>query len=220
MVEKNHLLLFLSAENFEHATFAESLFNTEAQKLDLLWNSSTAIDFSRFLQIQDGADSKIADLIVVLVQSEQAALIKDRCKGWTGPIEFWNLESDADMQSSIQREINSLVIRLILKGGKRKALAPPPGDKSTKQAPPGTNRKSDVIRVTLDKKRRKGKVVTVASGFSLDQRALEELAAELKKHCGSGGTFKDAEIEIQGDHRSRLVAELERRGYRCKKIGF
>ena len=73
------------------------------------------------------------------------------------------------------------------------------------------------IRVGIDRKRRAGKSVTVASGFQLTASSLAELAAALKKRCGAGGTAGDGEIEIQGDHVARVVAELERLGYRVRK---
>ncbi|HEX7153826.1 MAG TPA: hypothetical protein VF618_20220 [Thermoanaerobaculia bacterium] len=73
------------------------------------------------------------------------------------------------------------------------------------------------IRVAVDKKRRAGKTVTVASGFQHTAESLTKLATTLKKRCGSGGTAKDAEIEIQGDHVATIAAELERVGYRVKR---
>ncbi|HEV7572471.1 MAG TPA: translation initiation factor [Thermoanaerobaculia bacterium] len=73
------------------------------------------------------------------------------------------------------------------------------------------------IRVVIDRKRRAGKSVTVASGFQLTAASLAELAAALKKRCGAGGTTGDGEIEIQGDHAARVAAELERLGYRVRK---
>ena len=72
------------------------------------------------------------------------------------------------------------------------------------------------IRVTLDRKRRAGKTVTVAAGFQHTPATLDRIAAALKKKCGSGGTAKDGEIEIQGDHVARVRAELEKMGYRVK----
>jgi translation initiation factor 1 len=72
------------------------------------------------------------------------------------------------------------------------------------------------IRVALDRKRRAGKSVTVAGGFELSDESLARLAATLKKKCGAGGTAKDGEIEIQGDHVARVAAELERLGYRVR----
>ena len=73
------------------------------------------------------------------------------------------------------------------------------------------------IKVMLDRKRRAGKSVTVASGFQLSAASLAELAVSLKKKCGAGGAAKDGEIEIQGDHLARVTSELERLGYRVRK---
>ena len=73
------------------------------------------------------------------------------------------------------------------------------------------------IRVVIDRKRRAGKSVTIASGFQLKADSLSDLAASLKKRCGAGGTSGDGEIEIQGDHAARVAAELERLGYRVRK---
>ena len=75
---------------------------------------------------------------------------------------------------------------------------------------------TQTIRVTLDKKRRAGKSVTVASGFDHAGDSLTRLATQLKKRCGSGGTAKDREIEIQGDHVTVVTAELKKLGYRVK----
>jgi len=73
------------------------------------------------------------------------------------------------------------------------------------------------IRVVIDRKRRAGKSVTVASGFQMTAGSLSELAASLKKRCGAGGTAGEGEIEIQGDHLARVAAELERLGYRVRR---
>jgi translation initiation factor 1 len=72
------------------------------------------------------------------------------------------------------------------------------------------------IRVAVDRKRRAGKTVTVATGFEHTPESLARLAAALKKKCGSGGTAKDAEIEIQGEHVARVGEELRKLGYRVK----
>jgi translation initiation factor 1 len=73
------------------------------------------------------------------------------------------------------------------------------------------------IRVALDRKRRAGKPVTVASGFRHTPELLARLAAALKKKCGSGGTARGDEIEIQGDHVVAVCRELETRGYRVRR---
>jgi translation initiation factor 1 len=74
------------------------------------------------------------------------------------------------------------------------------------------------IRVALDRKRRAGKAVTLATGFDLTTESLQKLATTLKKRCGSGGTAKGGEIEIQGDHVDLVMAELSKAGYRVKKV--
>jgi len=61
--------------------------------------------------------------------------------------------------------------------------------------------------------------VTVISGVPLDQAGLLALGKELKKRCGTGGTVKDGLIEIQGDHRTLLIEELQKRGWRVKQCG-
>jgi translation initiation factor 1 len=77
---------------------------------------------------------------------------------------------------------------------------------------------SQTIRVELDRKSRGGKNVTLLSGFELTPATLQSLAKQLKSRCGSGGTVKDRTIEIQGDHRDTIVAELTKLGYRIKRI--
>lgn len=75
------------------------------------------------------------------------------------------------------------------------------------------------IRVSRETKGRKGKGVTVISGLPLHGDALEQLASELKKRCGCGGTVKEGRIEIQGEHRDLLLQELARRGLHGKRGG-
>lgn len=72
------------------------------------------------------------------------------------------------------------------------------------------------IRVAVDRKRRAGKTVTVASGFQHTAETLATVAQTLKKKCGSGGTAKDGEIEIQGDHVAKISDELRKLGYKVK----
>lgn len=74
------------------------------------------------------------------------------------------------------------------------------------------------LRVWLDRLKG-GRVATVVRGFVGSQQALAELGKELKTKCGVGGTAKDGEIIIQGDHRDRVVELLTRAGYRCKRAG-
>ncbi len=66
---------------------------------------------------------------------------------------------------------------------------------------------------------RRGKGVTTIFDVSVDEVALKELATQLKQRCGSGGTVKDGRIEIQGDQRERIIAELEKLGFKVKRVG-
>ncbi len=75
------------------------------------------------------------------------------------------------------------------------------------------------LKVWLDKKQRAGKQVTLIKGFQGPETELRELAALLKNKCGVGGSAKDGEIIIQGDHRDRILAILAQNGYQAKKAG-
>jgi len=75
------------------------------------------------------------------------------------------------------------------------------------------------VRVSREVAGRGGKGVSVIRGLPLAPTALEELATRLKRLCGAGGAVKDGAIEIQGEHRDRLVAELTRLGYQAKRAG-
>lgn len=75
---------------------------------------------------------------------------------------------------------------------------------------------SQVIRVIIDRKRRAGKSVTLATGFHLTDATLQKIASDLKKRCGAGGTAKDGEIEIQGDKVELVKSELSRLGFKVK----
>ena len=57
------------------------------------------------------------------------------------------------------------------------------------------------LRVMVDRKQRKGKEVTLVTGFTGSQSDLEALGKQLKQQCGVGGTVKDGEILVQGNHR-------------------
>ena len=75
------------------------------------------------------------------------------------------------------------------------------------------------MRVQRESKGRKGKTVTLISGVPLEDTALKTLMGDLKRSCGAGGSLKDGIIEIQGDHRDAIVAELKKRGFPVKLAG-
>ena len=76
-----------------------------------------------------------------------------------------------------------------------------------------------IVRIRRESKGRRGKTVTTISGVPLAAEALRELAGELKRLCGSGGSQNDGVIEIQGDHRDALAETLRTRGYTVKLAG-
>jgi translation initiation factor 1 len=75
------------------------------------------------------------------------------------------------------------------------------------------------VRVGREVAGRGGKGVSVITGLPLGGEELDALATQLKKLCGAGGAVKDGTIEIQGDHRDRLVTELQKLGYQAKRSG-
>lgn len=75
------------------------------------------------------------------------------------------------------------------------------------------------IRVQASRKGRKGKTVTVVTGFQAKPETLAALLKQLKAQCGAGGTVKENEIEIQGDHAQKIVQLLTQLGYKAKVSG-
>jgi predicted translation initiation factor SUI1 len=80
-------------------------------------------------------------------------------------------------------------------------------------------KKPVTLKVGRETAGRRGKGVTTVFDLPLDDVGVRELAALLKQRCGTGGTVKDGRIEIQGDQRERIVAELEKLGYKVKRVG-
>lgn len=84
---------------------------------------------------------------------------------------------------------------------------------------PEVPRGDGVVRVSRQTKGRKGAGVTLVTGLPLDDDALRALGGALKRACGSGGTVKAGTIEIQGDHRDRVVQWLKDQGYDVRRAG-
>ena len=76
-----------------------------------------------------------------------------------------------------------------------------------------------IVRLQRETKGRGGKAVTVVTGVPLVGNELKALAKVLKQKCGVGGALKGENIEIQGDQRDVIKAELEKRGYTVKIAG-
>jgi len=74
------------------------------------------------------------------------------------------------------------------------------------------------LRVELDRKKRKGKQVSLVTGFVGTEDDLKDLSKILKTKCGVGGSAKDGEIVIQGDHRKKIGDILTGLGYKCRVI--
>lgn len=75
------------------------------------------------------------------------------------------------------------------------------------------------LKVSIDRKKRKGKSVTLVTGFVGSEDDLKDLGKMLKTKCGVGGTVKDGEILIQGEFRERVMELLKEEGYKVKKSG-
>ena len=73
--------------------------------------------------------------------------------------------------------------------------------------------------IRREKKHRGGKTVTVIMELQLTPQDMKALAKQLKKKCGTGGTVTDGNIEIQGDNRDKVAAELQKLGYKTKFVG-
>jgi translation initiation factor 1 len=84
-------------------------------------------------------------------------------------------------------------------------------------APSGRLPQDGVLRVFRERAGRGGKVVTVIRG--VPRAVLDARAAELRRLCGTGGTVKDGAVELQGDHRERVLAHLRGLGHTVKLAG-
>ena len=79
--------------------------------------------------------------------------------------------------------------------------------------------KKQDLRIQATRAGRKGKTVTVISGLQHNQDNLTKLLKKLKSQCGTGGTLKEGKIEIQGEHKQKLLDILIKLGYKAKVSG-
>jgi len=98
------------------------------------------------------------------------------------------------------------------KGGKQTHASKP-------SAPSIKNPAKQGVRIRRESKGRGGKQVCIISGLSLTEPELKVLLKTLKGHLGTGGALKDGELEIQGDHRDKLLSLLEKEGIKAKLAG-
>ncbi len=114
-------------------------------------------------------------------------------------------EGDALVYSTDPDTTLGSLLGELFDSGETEEAAPPP-EKQT-------------LYVALDRKKRKGKAVTLVSGYTGSEAELEALGKWLKSQCGVGGTVKDGEILIQGDQRDRVLDLLAQKGFRVKRKG-
>jgi translation initiation factor 1 len=88
-------------------------------------------------------------------------------------------------------------------------------EKAVPDLPP----EQQTLRIQASKKGRGGKTVTIVTGFQHNESSLVALAKTLKAQCGTGGTVKDDTIEIQGDHKAKLLEVVTKLGYKAKISG-
>jgi translation initiation factor 1 len=97
----------------------------------------------------------------------------------------------------------------------------PKRDKQERPAPRAVSLPpaQQTVYLHRDSKGRRGGTVTLVKKLALSDADLKDLAKKLKQLCGSGGTIKDGEIEIQGEHRERIAEALRGMGYKVKIAG-
>jgi translation initiation factor 1 len=248
MAKRNEkTVLFLCTGNYYRSRFAEVLFNSVAGKMGLPWRASAgglalergvnnvgpmavaAIKALEALGVRAGDaitrvpaqvttdDLEGAALVVALKHAEHLPLLQERFPAWAEKVEFWHVDDAPEVLGLIEQEVMGLVAR-ILGGGQRQESQP---TEAASASPPvkEPTKKPITLKVGRETAGRRGKGVTTVFDLPLDDDGVRELAALLKQRCGTGGTVKDGRIEIQGDQRERIVAELEKLGYRVKRVG-
>ena len=232
------VVLFLGANDHDRSRAAEVLFNVVAERMGLPWvgvSRGLAVGAAKVKGQMSAATVKALEdqgirskaftrppLTVSAEDVETAARDRDRSRppgaGRSasrfpdrpgGVVEFWQL-AGGDVPA-VEKAVMQLVTRLV--GGRTDVVVPEPPPK------PEPPKKLLTAKVGRETAGRKGKGVTTIFDLALPEAELLELAAKLKQKCGTGGTVKDGRIEIQGDNRDRVIAELEKLGFKVKKAG-
>lgn len=244
MARNQKTILFLCTGNYYRSRFAEALFASTARKFGLPWSAS-----SRGLALERGVNNvgsmaaaaikaleamgireaercgrfpvqvtvdelEKADLIVALKHDEHLPLLQERYPAFAEKVEFWHIDDAPEALALIESKIMELMARLMGGGGEGPHQVEP-----VQQPVKETASKPLTAKVGRETAGRRGKGVTTVFDVPLDDEALKDLAAKLKQRCGTGGTVKDGRIEIQGDQRERIMAELEKLGFKVKRVG-
>ncbi len=195
MAKSSRTILFLAAQE-NQARHAAELFLTSCKRLGLAWNTKAeAIAGSFDTQVLESASVLVAMDLPNFALSE-------------GSIRLERITVSAGLEQAV----SGLIARLLGGSDAPATEKPPP-------SPPQPPKKIHTVKVSRETAGRKGKGVTVISDLPLNEEEIKELATTFKNKCGTGGTAKDGRIEIQGDHRDKLVSELEKLGYKVKRAG-
>jgi len=233
MAQQNQkTVLFLDATNHDRSRFAEIFFNSVARKMKLPWRalsrglteeaSSKSVDPLARTAIEALAGLGVADSEAMTrfplrfasddVEGAQRVVALTRDVPFASEtLEFW---ADAPGEyKEVEREVMGLIARILGGGGRPEEPVRP------QAAAAGPAKKAPTAKVGRETAGRRGSGVTTVFDVPLDENGLKDLAAVLKQRCGTGGTVKDGRIEIQGDQRERIIAELEKLGYKTKRVG-
>jgi translation initiation factor 1 len=194
------ICLLLDAAPAERASAIASAFGSVAAKMGLAWRT-----VARSLDDATPPEVASAARVAWVGPSEFRPLVESRFPEVTERIEFWPASRAVD-------ECANGLIASILGGGFQESSPPA-------SLPPPTPPKRGTAKVGRETAGRRGKGVTVVWDLGLSDAELQELGAKLKAKCGTGGTAKNGRIEIQGDQRDRIAAELEVLGWKVKRAG-
>jgi protein-tyrosine phosphatase len=237
-------VLFLCTGNFYRSRFAEILFNSVAAKMGLPWRATSrglalergvnnrgpissrvlpllmklgiraGSECSRMPQAVSSEELTTAERVIALCQVEHEPLVVERHDEFREKVEYWQVEDDNEALAKIEAEMSRFIARL-LGGGD----AVEPIREAQEQPAARAAAKPKMAKVGRETAGRRGKGVTTVYDVECGEEELRELAATLKQRCGTGGTVKDGRIEIQGDQRDRIVIELQKLGFKVKRVG-